>query len=752
MSHHSIRTAASSAVALLAVLASGAVLAADAEHSASTAQPTVLEEIIVTANKRSEDIQSSAMAISAISGEDIQKQSSDLLAQLAASVPGLAVTNGGQGQTRFAMRGLSTSGNNFLTQSPVGFYVDETAVTLANVGFAGQFDPSFFDLARIEVLRGPQGTLYGAGSLGGAIRLITNQPDASKAEARMRASVADVADGSPNYGADAMLNLPLVEGKLAWRTSASFKNLGGFVDLTTPDGKRFSDTNRQHTTDVRTALKWQPLDSLTVTPSFFYQHGTSRDQPAVNGLTGSFARTGWNTQPGSDEVRLTSLNLRFDGDGYTINSNNSYFFRYWTLDKDYSDALTATVAPTYPTLHPAESPWTTRTETATSETRISSTGTGPLRWIAGLYYSRQLNLQTQRMFIDGFSADIGGSVAGIPVVNDQVFYGLTGNNSTQRAAFGEVSYELPIDVTLTVGGREFGIDTHLSRYLTGLIAGGTQAYERYSHASGFVPKYDVSYKISDSKMVYALASKGFRIGGPNVQIPFALCESSLAQYGITSPPDQFDPDSVWNYELGAKTDWMEHRLRVNASAYYIKWSQIQLSTALTCGYSFTSNVATAKSQGLELEASQILGEKWLVGGTMSFIDAKYTTSLPAAGVQDGNQLQGSPRRTASAFLEFTSAVPGTEWGLAARTDFSYYGQTPQSYSAAALNPNVPSYTLVNARLVLTKGPFSASLYGNNLANRVIDSQLGVFANNYLGLVDAAVLPPRTIGISIEQRF
>lgn len=733
------------AAALLALLSSMTATAQTTDTGSAT-----LQEIIVTANKRDEDIQTSAMAVSAISGQDIEEQSSDLLAQVAATVPGLAVTNGGQGQTRFAMRGLSTSGNNFLTQSPVGFYLDETAITLANVGFAGQFDPSFFDLARIEVLRGPQGTLYGAGSLGGAIRIITNQPDATKTDARVRASIASVDSGDPNYSADAMLNLPLIDDKLAWRTTTSFKHLGGFVDQTTPDGRQASNTNSQRTVNVRTALQWQPTESFTITPGLFYQDGSSRDQPAVDGLTDNMRHTAWDKQPGSDEVRLGSLNLRYDGDGYSVNSNNSYFYRFWALDKDYSDSLTWTVRPTYSTLHPANSPWTTRSETATSETRISSTGKGPLQWVGGIYYARQLNLQNQTMFIDGFSAASGGSSSGIPVINDEVFYGRTANNNTQKAVFGEISYELPSGLKFTVGGRQFAIDTYLSRALTGLIAGGTQASVRRSDATGFVPKYGLSYQIDDERMVYALASKGFRIGGPNVQIPFPLCADALAQYGITSPPDQFNPDSVWNYEVGAKTDWLDSRLRINASAYYIDWSEIQLNTALSCGYSFMSNVATAKSQGLELEASQLLGERWLMGGTMSFIDASYTSSLPAAGIREGSQLQGSPRRTGSAYLEFKSDL--AEWDLSARGEFSYYGETQQSYSATALNPYVPSYELFNARLVMNKGPFSVSLYGNNLTNKVIYSQLAIFRNNYLGLVDAAMLPPRTIGISIEQHF
>jgi outer membrane receptor protein involved in Fe transport len=255
-------------------------------------------------------------------------------------------------------------------------------------------------------------------------------------------------------------------------------------------------------------------------------------------------------------------------------------------------------------------------------------------------------------------------------------------------------------------------------------------------------------------MVYALANKGFRIGGPNISINLSLCAADLAQLGLTNAPTQFAPDSVWNYELGGKTDWLDHRLRINLAAYYMKWTNIQEFTNMMCGYGFTSNIATAKSQGVELESKGVLSDYWAAGGTFSFNKANYTSSLSGAGIVNGDRLESAPKTTGSFFLEFNHPTPGLkEWELSARGEYVYTGNMQYAYPRQNPTfPFVPSYSIVNGRLALTKSSLSVSLFGNNLLNRVNLNYLNSFPYNHLDLFQAGALPPRTIGLAIDKRF
>jgi len=713
-----------------------------------------LQEVIVTATKREQDLQSTPLAVTAITGDTLSAQAMTGFAQFASQIPGLGAVAGGLGQTVFSLRGMSTGGSNFQTQPPLGFYLDDTPITLPNVYYAGQWDPGFFDLARVEVLRGPQGTLYGAGALGGAVRMIANQPNPSKFDARVRASAAAVDHGTPNASLDGMLNIPLVDGKLAWRTVADLQGQGGYVNQTTPDGQTFSDVNSQAMVGIRSALAWTPIAAITLTPGFYFQHATSQGNPTINAVGAapdSLNRFAWLKEPASDVLKLASLNLRADAGWFTVNSNNSWFYRLWNGRPDYSDANSR---PWFTTLNPAYSNFAIRTESATSETRLQSSGDGAFQWFLGGYFQRQLNHQAQQIFVQGLTDVTGGAYGGIPVVNDSPFLGYTGYAITQAAAFGELSYTLPFGLTLTLGGREFNINSTVERSATGYYAGGSSQTRRDAHSRGFIPKYELTYTIDPTKMIYAVADKGFRIGGPNNPIPSNQCTSDLAQLGLTSAPDQFSPDTVWNYEVGGKTDWLDHRLRVDVAGYYMKWNNIQAFTNMKCGYGFTSNIASAKSQGVEVEMKAALGEHWAAGGTLAVNHAEYTSSLSGAGIVEGNRLLSAPATTGSAYIDLTYPAPALpEWEMGGHLEFSYTGAMLYAYPTQ--NPTfqfVPSWSVVNGRVSLTRDTLTLSLYGNNLLNRVNLNYLNSFPSNFYNLYAAGALPPRTVGIAIDKRF
>jgi len=737
----------------IAVLCCSHVAHSQAQTTTEAAS-SPLPDVVVTATRRSTENQQTPMAITAVSGDLLETQGANTLTDIAAEIPGLGAITGGMGQTRFSLRGLATSGSNFQTQQPVGFYLDDTPITLPNVYYAGQWDPGFFDMARLEVLRGPQGTLYGAGALGGAVRIISNQPDPGQFEARVRGSAAYVYNGSPNASLDAMLNVPIAANTLAWRTVVSVRGLGGYIDQITPDGEKFPRVNGQDFSSARTTLAWTPTASVTLTPELYYQRGTSNANPEIDGVgvpPKDPTRIGWLTEPSSDLLNLASLNLRVDGSWFSLNSNNSYFSRLWNGQPDYSDAYTH---PWYTTLHPAYSTFAIRTEAATSETRLQSNGTGPLQWLLGAYYQRQLNHQVQDVLVPGVSALTGGVYHGIPVVDDSVFFGITGYEVTQAAAFGELNYHASNKLTFTVGAREFDINSHVSRNLNGYEAGGPNAYDLFAHSTGLIPKYEISYQFDDSKMAYALASKGFRIGGPNNTIPASICAADLAQLGLSAPPTQFGPDSAWNYEVGEKSDWLNHRVRVNLAGYYIKWTNIQEFTNMSCGYGFTSNIATARSEGVELEAKAAFTDRWLAGGTLSQNSANFTASLAQAGIVDGDRLESAPETTASAYVDYNRFVPWSKtWTFTAHLEYEYNGNMQYAYPRQdPLYQYSPSWYLINGRIGFSKDTLSVSIYGNNLTNRIDYTAQNSYYTNFLQLIRAWMLPPRTIGIAIDKKF
>jgi outer membrane receptor protein involved in Fe transport len=223
---------------------------------------------------------------------------------------------------------------------------------------------------------------------------------------------------------------------------------------------------------------------------------------------------------------------------------------------------------------------------------------------------------------------------------------------------------------------------------------------------------------------------------------------------LSDAPTQFGPDTTWNYEFGGKTEWLDHRLRVNVAAYYMKWSDIQEFTNMACGYGFTSNIATAKSQGVELEMKTVLSDRWAAGGTFSRNKASYTSSLPGAGIVDGNRLESAPETTGSLYLDYSRPTPGlADWELGAHAEFAYTGNMQYAYpSQNPTYPLVPSYSVVNGRVSLTKDSLSLSLFANNILDRVNLNYLGSFHSNFLDLYHAGVLPPRTVGIAIDKRF
>lgn len=724
----------------------------DVAH-AQTADGFVAEEIIVTAQRREQSIQEVPVSVSAIGGEALESQAVQGLSDIAAQVPGLAVSSAGPGQTRIAIRGLSGSGSNFTTQSTIGYYLDDAPITLANVSFAAQFDPDFFDLQRLEVLRGPQGTLYGAGALGGAIKLVTHQPNLSRFESKARVSVASVKDGDMNYGAEGVVNLPIVDDQLALRVVGSYKRFGGYIDHAFPDGAVKKDVNASDVVATRVMLKYAPTDRLTITPSFLYQRTDADASNTYDLLFGDRARIGYYTDPSQDTLTLASLNIGYRFAGATLSSNTSYYDRQYFRRMDQSEFLTGTVRPIFNSLQPGSSPADIESEVLSQELRLSSDGSGPWTWTVGLFISRNDNQQIQAQYLQGITAASGGVIRGMPVLDDRLGRGVTENSVDQEAIFGEVSYAFAGGFEAAIGARYYELDTRFQRDLTGLTYGGTQLVDVPAKADGVIPKYRVSYTFDDDKMAFVSASKGFRLGGPNTVPPTNLCAGDLAVLGLSAVPGQFDADEAWSYELGAKTDWLGGRLRLNSSLYRIDWEDIQQSTALPCGFTFISNASQARSEGVEIETAWQVTQSFAVGGTLSRNKAEFTGDAPFVADGKGERILESPEKTASGYVQYTQALQ-SGWTLVANGTYAYYGDVRQNLSRTAARQYRPSYETVNLRIGVQTEVWEFSLFANNLLDEkgllTLDSLNR--PTYYIPTLTATTIAPRTVGAAITARF
>lgn len=749
---------------LVSVLSAAGLAAALPAHGQEPVPDTAvpddgaLYEVLVTAERSNNVVQKVPLAVSAIDGQQLEKSGTQTLADIAATVPGLAITSPGIGSTRMTIRGLSTSGNNFLTQPTVGYYIDDTPITLSNTSHAGQFDSSFFDIARVEVLRGPQGTLYGAGSLGGTVKLIFNQPDLETFDGRTRISLAQVKGASdPGYGFDGVVNLPLVEDKLAMRLVAGYKNEPGYIDHTFfGTGVTKKDVNSAYAVNARALMLWKISDNLSITGSYMHQSADWDGKSTYDLLLGKNKFRGYYLSPGSDELDLSSLTINAQLGSVSLTSNTAYYDRKnWRIN-DSSESATRAVRPTFTTIQPGWSPWDTTSTAFSHETRLNSDPAKSFGWSLGVFASEVKSEQIQPIYLVGSTAYFNGTFNGIDIIDDKLFDGFTNQTAKQKAAFGEASYAFDFGLKLTAGLRYYDTNVLLLRDTAGVLVGvNGRLLERLpSEADGTVSRFVASYTFDSDRMIYASASEGFRLGGGNVYIPPNVCAADLADLGLTEAPLQFDSDSVMNYELGFKSMWANRRIRANIAVYHIDWTDIQQANVLTrCGRTFIGNASKAVSKGVELEAAWRMTTNASVGLAMNLSNAEFTTDDPFVVDGVGERLLESPEKTGSVFFEYARPI-SHQLSLSTKLDASYYGDVRQSLAANARRPYRPSYELVNLRFGIESERWEAVLTVNNLLDEVAYLQMlpTTLTGLYVPIDTAQTLRPRTIGVFVTRQF
>ncbi|HTC45504.1 MAG TPA: TonB-dependent receptor [Steroidobacteraceae bacterium] len=811
---------------------SGVCFAEALAADATTDSGDTLQEVTITATKRLSTVQTTPISVTAVTSEELTARGVTSFDDLAQSVPGMSMRTSGSGQTEFEMRGLQSSGGS---SSTVGFYLDETPLSSPASAQNGKvvIDPNLYDLSRVEVLRGPQGTLYGSGSMGGTVRLVPNAPELGAFDASGETIVSDTASGgSINTAQNGMLNLPL-GSTAAVRIVGALSQTSGWVQrIVIQDGQfpldydnaagtltrgnvqaapvqmDYTGSNKSTTESTRASLLWSPIEQLTIEPMVMYQL-TNQDGPSATDTTGiSPSVSGpeahyepYDTpEPYSDRFTLGSLKVAYQFESFSVTSATADWNRKSFISQDSTEenAVSNAGLGTIPAILPnptvgtydvttgaqgPNSPATWErdyTQQISEEIRAASTSDSAFQWLGGFFYSKLDS--TWSMSSNQPEATAATLESAFGVDNPAVFTAFEPATIKQTAVFGEVSYKLTPDFKITAGARRFSYDTTQSDNEGGAeLSGEPGQYPMAgvfeSKQVGVTPKLDLSYQITPDMMVYATGAKGFRPGGVNQFLPTTCppgtvggCFASFVEGALQSKfnttayvpsPQTFAADDVWNYELGAKTEFLDHRLMVNGDVYYEIWNDPQLLTNAD-GFGYTVNGAKAKMTGLELETKALLTSSLTLAVNVSYDHAYFVDDNAPSGFLAGQEVADTPKITSAQTLtyKFPMANGMTILGVLEndyvgnRTDIPYgltlsiYGNTTQRAIV-----HLAAYDLTKLRFGVQAGNWSAMLFVDNLLNKaVLEDPQPQIDLALLSFQRYTVSQPLTAGIDLNYKF
>ncbi len=758
-----------------------------------------LGQVVVTATKREQSIQDIAFSVMALTEEELRNRGVDSIEDVSLMVAGFTVQNLGPGQSQVAIRGVSAG--QIVRDQPgvkeqVGVYLDETPISLSL--FTPDLD--LFDTQRVEVLRGPQGTLFGAGSLSGTVRYITNQPKLGEVEGAIQGSVETVTDGGVGGDIKGMYNMPTSENS-ALRVVLYDKEYAGFIDAVQPDLTVKKDVNDGYRRGGRLAFKWQPNEVFSIVPRYVFQkvdvNGFNRvdiynilanpfttTRPVVN--LGSRTQFTQLQEKFEDDFKLFDVTMNYDMDNVTLTSVSSYTKRKILVLRDATQ-LTASITggniglpePIYTLDAPLYD--RTKARVFTQELRFASNNEGPLNWVAGGFYSDAHRRYGQELLVRGFEDATGIPTAGPVAPRDVLFYSDIPYKLEQFALFGEASYLLTDELTVTGGLRYYDYTEDRTLFFDGIFADQSIDVPASTSSNGVSPRIMASYAKDETTTFTAQISKGFRLGGINDPLNEPLCSAQdLATFGGR---DSFDDETVINYEVGMKKIFDNVSGHLNVAAFYMDISDLQATlTAGTCSSRVIFNVPDAHSAGIEFDATFNPSDNLELSFSGSYINAELDSTVTStdadgntrvlAGLKEGNRLPTTPKVQFSAngvyywpmdngwdgYFSGTISYVGsrfTQIGDQAEgfgtVDLTVYPLGDPNQTTFVFDPELPSYTLVNTRLGFRKDDWDVALYINNLtdeeARLALDQERGTLAR-----VGYLTNQPRTIGVQVRKTF
>ena len=738
-----------------------------------------IEEIIVTATKRETSLQDTAMSITAIGEFELQRIGAEGIFDYGVKIPNLGFSNEADGRFNSgspAIRGVAGGG----VIGATGFYIDDIPVP-------EYMNPRVSDISRVEVLRGPQGTLYGARSMGGTVRVITKQANTDELDGYLRTSISDIKEGDINWRVDGSVNAPIVEGVLGVRALLYYAQNSGVFDRVHIDGSNrpafdtVEDVDDDEFYGGSVAFVWNATDNITIKPRFMYQRTNSDNLPLADLSPGNFDVPRHNNieEPGEEEWWLGSVTVNIDTGFGELVSTTAKFDRDVKEFEDQTGTLDGLLfaASGLPEPHlPSPLSETEEDSSFVHETRlITDFGDLPVAGLAltlGVFYEdREHVLEYPPSFAPGINAQFTGAlntiltgiVPGFPVPvppgllgSDLVFYTYDDRDTEEIAVFGELTLRLSDELRLTAGARWSDTTIDFTSDRGGFVNSGPTILPPTSRSSSrVVPKVLLELDVTEDMLIYGSAAKGFRVGGVNLSVPELLCAGELAGLDITSEDvATFDSDSLWNFEMGMKSSWFDERVNLNVSAFNISWNDILQTNRLACGFQYVANSGSAENKGVEVELEAIPVEGLNISMGFGYTDAKITEGNPLAGTAEGDRVTQVPEITFNAAVEYSFPL-FSDWEGYVRGDYSYYDDSLSGNNSGTLPPRVrDSFELLNFRIgAFQAGSWNVALFAKNVTNEHANlSDNRSIAAEKPGRPRIITNRPRSVGLEIRKDF
>jgi len=798
-----------------------------------------LEEIVVTATRRADSVNKVPITITALPQSALVEQDLRSIQDISNTVPGLFVTssNGPKGE-QILIRGVGGSAANQGAPT-TGIYLDDVPLqkrlVAGDASGSGSPFPPLFDLDRVEVLKGPQGTLYGESSEGGAVRFITPQPSLDSFSGTVRAELSGTENGGINYEVGAALGGPIVPGKVGFRASVWNRYDSGYIDhVYANTGQTLgTGTNTENRYLGRIAVLFQPTDALKIAPTFYVARDHYGDSDDYTEATGAFTvpppfpgapvsahtygpygfygpyKTSLNCNIGVDftnkiapcyekqwrtnTLNIDSISIDYDFDSFSVHSSTAYI---GDTTKGLANAAQGDISSfqggppflyNYPEYH-GDLLYNNARQTETEELRFTSApDQGPFSWVGGLFYSNQQTHQRSQDYanLDGVIEDLFGLstsvILGAPSSPDG---GISQRDQhireTEYAGFGEGTYAITDDLKAIVGLRVARDEIKYHGYLEGpffgfahptFANGGLSGGDEF--ATAVLPKFSVQYQVDEGQMVYATAAKGERSGGVNTGAYTSKCQPTFQSLGLNGTPETYDPDTLWSYELGAKMRTLGGKAQINASAFYIDWSNVQVTYSLPgpCYFDYVANAGGAVSRGGDIQGEVEVLDGLTTNFAIAYTDAHYTTAVTqgtpvqSTFINKGDKLPTPPL---SIDVGVRYAIPGLDdYKAYIRADYRYDSAYKRGFGPGTANYDPATHTagqtqFVSLRTGITVEGADVALFVDNLFNsQAVLNRVGGGAcanvgcavySSYNPVFQDTTFRPRTIGLNVNYKF
>lgn len=684
-----------------------------------TADRYYVTEVVVTAPKLTTSVRNIPTSITAFDEASLERIGARSFADYLTRTPGVVFNQAVPGNSTAIIRGVATTTGIAQAQGTTGYFINDVPMT--DLFYSGGIpDLDTFDVDNVAVLRGPQGTLFGSASLGGAINYQARQPDLNAIDAHVRASYESSTRGEDGYGFNGMLNMPIVDDRLAVRGVFGHRRIGGFVDN---PGIGEEDGNRTTIDGGRLQIAFRPSDDTRLNYLFLRQVQRTDDVGSTEPAVGRYAKD--TSIPEPARFTATIHNLRVDREfGFAIlTATATHRRKSFSTTQDFSAFGGGVLSPFAPVAF--LEPGTIRGDTL--EVRLASDRSDRFNYVVGLFHDR-----TRQSIINQLDAPAAAGAFGTRTLFDA----LVEVRGRESALFGEGSWNVTDQLELTAGARLFRTELESVTTTSGPLVGPMTVEAGDSSETGVSPKFAITWRPDDRLMFYALASRGFRFGGPNI--------ASDPSFSI---PSQFHSDALWNYEIGARTTLMDGRLLLDGALYWVDWSDIQVTQRSPAGFTYTDNAGQARNRGFEAALSYHPVRGLTLQGAVTYLDGELRRDfLSGAGlVPVGSRLPGASRWQTAASINYEAME--TAYRPSISLSHRYVSRAPGELTPT---PNVQGgYSLLDLRIGVRFGDIGVNLFVDNLGDT-----RGV-AQSTAGLVRGPIqhlVRPRTFGITLDYRL